>query len=131
MKTLILIVLLLLPLSACKTIAGRWPAPVTRLDVALAAIDMGYRYADFKQTSAIVDNPDKLMELNSSLGPHPTQRAVNKAFIMWTLKDLAISYLLPKPYRNYFQLYNIGKHRMVVLRNEQVFELVGVKVEFW
>lgn len=80
---------------------------------------------DWAQTKEITRNPD-YWELNKILGEHPSQNAVDCYFVGVALFHTGVSYLLPRPYRRYFQLLTIGFQSHAIYRNYSI----GIRINF-
>jgi len=87
---IIISMMLITPAHAWE-FAERWSVSDTALVIASA----GFQYLDYRQTSGIVDHPDRYREVNGILDEHPTQRAVDAFFIITVAARPVIAALLP------------------------------------
>jgi hypothetical protein len=86
---------------------------------------IGLMIADWKQTNWIVDHPiiyhDDFYttheEWNPILGKHPSKKKIATYFSTCIVLHSGISYLLPKPYRTFFQLSGIAIELRVTTDN--------------
>jgi hypothetical protein len=75
---------------------------------------------DWMQTLQIADNPHKYREKNFILGPNPSRSAVNNYFPIYIGAQLLMAAVLPKPYRNVFQVGVVIGQGITVTKNYQV-----------
>lgn len=128
MKTLLLTLLLLLPLPALAdpfydhSGENRW----TRGDTVRELIDLEFRIMDLGQTRYIARHPGKFFETNDFLGEHPSIEEVNRFFLITAVTHFAISYALPRKYREAWQYITIGMRFNTVQKNRAI----GIKFEF-
>lgn len=116
-KWFITIIILLLP-----NISHAWD----KMDTALQLTYLGLHVMDWGQTLDIAKSPNKHEELNPILGKHPSIDKVNSYFVLTGVGHTVISLLLPKPYRNYWQLITIGIESNCVYHNYRM----GVRINF-
>lgn len=62
---------------------------------------------DYLQTLKIASHPESYHERNPILGPHPSKEEVTVYFASSAVLHLALSWLLPPPYREAFQYTTI------------------------
>ena len=118
MKSLILILLLLLPIPA----RAEW----TRADTARQLVITGIHVIDWGQTRNIANNPDRFYELNPMLGKHPSLNEVDKYFVGLIAVHAGISFVLPEKLRRPWQYLSIGYYGMNIERNYKI----GLRVDF-
>ena len=111
MKTLILIILLLIPASAY--------AGPTIGEIGLELAYFAGNALDYGQTKAIAKDP-RYYEKNPILGKYPSIAEVNRFFIINTVAHTAISVLLPRR----FTLWGIE------LRPRMIWQITTVAVKF-
>ena len=121
MIKLILILLLLVPCSVGAFEIDEWTTRDTILQVTCSAL----KTIDWLQTREIAVNP-KYYELNPILGKHPSRRKVDIYFASTLVGHAAISYLLPHPYRTWWQCCWIGISATTVTRNYRL----GIRFNF-
>lgn len=121
----VIIILLLFP-SVCfawdRPVENRWTAKDTMFE----AWNVGLQVIDWGQTKNIVNNPDLYYEGNSFLGKHPSHAEVDRFFLVTIVGHGVVSYLLPRDYREVWQLVTVGMHIGNVKRNYDI----GLKVDF-
>ena len=120
MKTLILIILLLIPIQVDAF--DEWTKKDTNYQLTYAV----FHIVDWGQTRTIAKNSNKYSELNPILGKHPSIGKVNTYFLTTLVGHTAISYMLPKKYRRYWQVVWIGLEAGTVAHNYSV----GIKTSF-
>ena len=122
---LILIIILAIPASSYaweRAPENRWTMENTLwegFNVIVQTIDWGQSYN-------IVNNPDRYYETNKLLGPHPSKKEVDKFFITSIVGHAVISYVLPKDYRQAWQLITLGMH----IENAGKNYAIGLRVDF-
>ncbi len=82
--------------------------PFTTQDKILEATYLSLHVIDWGQSQHIARNPDRFNEINPILGSHPTAGSVNTYMLVSGLLHPAISYVLPQPYRKWFQYGTLG-----------------------
>lgn len=129
MRILIVTILLcLLPLCAYAdpwydhSGENRW----TGGDTVRELIDLEFRMFDLWQTRYIARHPDKFFETNNFLGEHPSIEEVNRFFLITAITHFAISYALPRKYREAWQYITIGVRFNTVQKNKAI----GIQFEF-
>ena len=65
-------------------------------------------------------------ETNPGLGKYPSQDEIDQCFAMVALGSLGIAYILPDPYRKYFQVFYIGYESNQIRHNREI----GLRIEF-
>ena len=103
-------------LLSCPAFAGEWTKADTAREVAYLALHV----ADWGQTLEIADHPEKWHENNPVLGDHPSRGQVNAYFIATGLLHPVVSYLLPHPYRTWWQYSTIALEVVVVGNNARI-----------
>lgn len=76
----------------------------TTTDYTMEAAFLGLLVVDYAQTKYIVKHPYEYHETNPILGNGPSMRRVNAYFALSALTHVGIAYVLPHPYRNYWQV---------------------------
>jgi len=119
MKKLIIILLMILMPTKIFAWFDKW----TTGDTILQSVFIGTMLIDWGQTNWITDNPviveyygeaNSLKrttlheESNPILGKHPSKKKIAIYFSSCIISHTAISYVLPKPYRNIFQISGIA-----------------------
>ncbi len=97
---------------------GDWTATDTLLEVATCAA----LYADWRQTREIAKHPvladgRPLSEGNPLLPRHPNLSRVNNSFIITALLHPVITYLLPRPFREGWQVVFLAGEGLAVVHN--------------
>jgi hypothetical protein len=108
-------VALLLGVSSAPA-AAEW----TTADTAREAVYLGLHVADWGQTLQIAEHPDRYSEANPILGRKPTRGRINRYFAATAIGHAAVSYLLPRPYREAWQYVTIGFEGATVLQNARL-----------
>ena len=124
MKTLILTILLLLPISANaweRKPENRW----TWGDTIREAAYLQLTVMDWGQTRYIARSL-VYKESNRLLGENPTKEEVDRFFVVNILLHGAVSYALPRRWREGWQYVTIGVRFNTVQHNHSI----GVKIEF-
>ena len=80
---------------------------------------------DAQQTKRIEEDP-RFFEKNRFIGNHASNGRINRYFLGYAVSHAVVSYLLPNPWRDYWQWLYIGYEAGVVTKN---YEL-GVHVTF-
>jgi len=88
----------------------------TKADITREAVFVGLQLIDWQQTKYIA-NHDEFTELNPILGKYPTTSEVDRYFAITTLGHIAVTHVLPKKYRPYWQYTWIGIQGFTVTRN--------------
>lgn len=121
MRTLLAVVILLsVPVTARG--ADEW----TSGDTARQAVYLTLHVADWAQTRHIARHPEEFTERNPVLGEHPSVGRVNGYFAATALAHTAVSWALPRGWREGWQYVTIGVESVVVARNYRL----GVKFDF-
>lgn len=118
-KSIFIILIFLLP---SLVYAGSWDKTDTILEVTW----QGLHQIDWAQTRYIAKNPDKLYERNPIMGRHPSIGKVNTYMGISAIVHPIVSYILPKPYKRYWQYISIGVSGGCVLHNTNV----GIRMSF-
>lgn len=87
-----------------KEETSRWTKADTLWQVSYSLLHS----ADWAQTRYVARHPQKFYEANPILGKHPSIGKVNLYFGATLVGHAAISYILPKPYRRYWQIFWMG-----------------------
>jgi hypothetical protein len=95
----ILISLVFVLIFSCPTFANNWTKQDTYNQTALLILQI----IDYRQTSI---SPE-FEETNPLLGKHPTQKQIDKYFMSLAVGTYAVSYILPKKFRGYWQYLQI------------------------
>lgn len=82
--------------------------PFTTQDKILEATYLSMHVIDWGQTQHISHNPDRFNEVNPILGSNPSVGQVNTYMLISGLLHPIISYVLPQPYRKWFQYGTLG-----------------------
>lgn len=123
MKTLLALAILTLPCSSYGMSIGKdWNKKDTIFQGAFTALHL----ADWSQTIHISNNPDKFMEINGYLGRHPGREGIHRYMGSILIAHSAISYLLPRKWRNGWQFMTAGAKLTSVLRNYNI----GIRFDF-
>ncbi len=106
-RLLIILALLILALSlispeGCR--ADEW----TRADYLLEGSWVALHVLNWGTTLDIADNPGRYYETNPIMGRHPSRGKVNLYFVSTTVAHVLTSALLPKKWREYFQVGSIA-----------------------
>ena len=72
---------------------------------------------DWHQTLHIAGDPDEYSENNPLMRGDPSRSRVNLVFVTGLITHAAVTLLLPKEYRGYFQWATIGFESAFVLHN--------------
>jgi hypothetical protein len=102
------------------------PAEITTTDIMLEGTWIGLHTIDWMQTRYIAIHPDQYEELNPVLGHHPGIGKVNAYFAAGMVLHPLVSYLLPKPYRTWWQGITIGMSGACVGKNLSI----GVRMKW-
>jgi len=91
-------------------------------DIALEAVSMGLIAVDWGQTRdiALRKRGEFRETQNIFLARHPSEGAVNAYFISYLIFHPAITYILPKKYRPWFQAITIGIETQAVIHNYSI-----------
>lgn len=98
----------------------------TGTDTALEATYLALHAVDWGQTLYISSHPLEHWENNRILGDTPSRGEVNRYFFITGMAHVGISYLLPQPYRRYWQYAWIGAEVTSTYKNY----VAGVKFDF-
>ncbi len=85
----------------------------------------GLTIIDCKQTKAFTQNPH-LHEQNAILGPHPSQSRITNLCALSIVGNAAVSYVLPRGWREAWQYVWIGVEAGAVYHNYAM----GVRITF-
>ncbi len=102
----------------------------TPRDTAFEFLFAALVYVDWKQTIEFTQNPHKYpdcYETNPLIGRHPTRRRVNSVVGASLLAHAFTAYILPRPYRGWWQWVWIGVEADVIHTNRVV---IGVTTTF-
>ena len=90
-------------------------------DIALEAAFQAAGFADYRQTTQVVKNPDLYYETNAVLGKHPSQGAVDRYFMIGAVVHFSTTLLLPEgPWRTGWQAVMLGIEVNTVAANLRV-----------
>lgn len=109
--------------------AGEDRAAWTATDTAVQAVFVALTFVDWEQTRTFTRDQDKDYhkdETSFLLGTHPSQQKINLVFGTGILAHTAIAYLLPHPYRTYWQSFWIGVETEAVYSNYEA----GIRFRF-
>ena|SRR5258706_13980558 len=115
-----LVNLLLLFPSIC--FAGDW----SKEDTYRQTTFTGLMILDWAQTRTIAKNPDRFQELNKIEGQHPTLAKINTYHSVGIIGHAAVSYILPRSYRETWQYVWIGIEVEAVRHNYRM----GIRMDF-
>jgi len=102
------------------------PDPWSRTDIALEVTWTALHLMDLNQTLQISANPDKYTEGCPVLSDHPSRHEVYRVFgIGWVVHAL-VAHILPRPYRNWWQIVWIGSSATSVQNNWAA----GIRISF-
>lgn len=121
MKTFIFALLLSI---STQTFADPW----TPVDSYREATFQVLNVIDWGQTRYIAKNPDRYYEKESAwiIGEHPSTGRVDAYMAQSAVLHLAISYLLPRDWRDAFQYITIGGKLNATIGNDSI----GIKISF-
>ena len=109
--------LIMLAMLMCSPAAAdEW----TRADTYREAAYLTLHAIDWGQTLYIADHPNEYYERNTILGDHPSRGRVNTYFILSGLGHAAVSYVLPRPYREIWQYGTIAVSGYWVINNYHI-----------
>lgn len=91
--------------------------PWTKTNTALELAWFGVQFIDYKQTGHIVDDPSYHENNTLLLDKHPSQGQVNRVFMVTSILHPLISWMLPSPYREWWQGGTLAIHGIVVINN--------------
>jgi len=121
MKTLIIILILLFPLSS--NAADKW----TKTEIGLQVLSTGLQIIDWGTTLDIVDREDEgYYELNPLLGKHPSKGAVNTYFAISVASNILLSHFLSNDGRKWWLSGRIIISGYLINNNYGI----GLKVNF-
>jgi hypothetical protein len=103
-------------LSSSLAYADEW----TMADTVREATYLALHVADWSQSHYIADHPSEYHETNPILGRHPSSDNVNIYFAATALIHPLISYVLPSPYRQWWQYITIGVEAVTVGNNARL-----------
>ncbi|HVP66250.1 MAG TPA: hypothetical protein VMT17_03195 [Anaeromyxobacteraceae bacterium] len=90
-----------------------WPEPWETHDYVLEGVFVGLSLLDLGQTSAALSAG--AAENNPVLGPHPSNVKLVGYFSVWIVGHAAVTWLLPRPWREVWLGMGIGCEAAVVL----------------
>jgi hypothetical protein len=125
MKKLIFSLIIIFVCSSCASIPiekKKWTTQDTILETSWIVIHA----VDWGQTRTIAKNPKQYREMNPILGEHPSTQNVDLYMGASLLLHPLTSYLLPKPYRTWFQSITIFGSGSCVINNLGV----GIKMDW-
>lgn len=96
-----LLILFLLLTTPCHA-RDLWMPEDTALQLSYTALS----FADWSQTRAGIRS-NNFYETNGYLGGHPSARRVDTYFASTIVLNAAIAYVLPQPWRRYFQVSSL------------------------
>ncbi len=99
--------------------------PWTTQDTILEGLFLAQLAVDRAQTLDLKNHPDKY-ETNPMLGNRPTDRRINRHFLMVALLHPAISYALPKNARTGFQFVSVTVEAYAIGNNFSI----GLRAKF-
>ncbi len=97
-----------------------WPDKWTTEDTVWQAVTLTLKTVDWMQTRYIAAHPDKFYEINPLMSRHPSDSEVNGYFIGTTLLHTGVAYLLPQPYRRYWQYTFIAFSGSLIAHNASI-----------
>lgn len=98
----------------------------TRADTAWQAASSALIVADWMQTRQIAAHPERWTETNPILGEHPSRGEVDAYFAACLIGNAAVAYMLPSPYRRWWQGATIAVQGYFVARNHSL----GIRINF-
>jgi hypothetical protein len=116
------VILMLVVIPTSSSAFDKWTKTNTMLELSWLALDI----VDWGQTLHIAKNPDEFHETNPLLGDHPSVSEVNRHFIIGAVIHAGFSYVLPRKYREVFQIFSIGWTGNTVKRNYNI----GLRMNF-
>ena len=120
-KHIVIAILLLVPCSVHAWEIDEWTTQDTILQVTCSAL----KTVDWLQTREIAVNP-RYYETNPILGKYPSRSKVDIYFASTILAHGLVSYLLPHPYRTWWQCCWIGISATNVCHNYRI----GIRIGF-
>ncbi len=128
MKKLFVVMFLVffLPSLSVGEDRAAWTATDTAVQAAFVAITI----IDWEQTRTFTcdqDNDYHKDETSPLLGDHPSKQKIDLVFGAGILAHTAIAYLLPHPYRTYWQSFWIGVETEAVYSN---YYKAGIRFRF-
>jgi hypothetical protein len=114
MKTLLFI--LLFCFSTDAHASDEWSISDTDREL----VFFGLTAVDYFQTIEFTQHRDKyptIQEANIFMGKHPSRSKVNLYFPLYALWHVGVAKILPKPYREFFQIFYIGVEATLVGNN--------------
>jgi hypothetical protein len=114
--TMVLIITLFVCIVHPVLAADLWTKTDTYREITFVAITI----ADWNQTLHVADHPEKWKELNPILGEHPSRGEVSIYMGTSIILHAAIAYILPQPYRTWWQYAWIGIETAAVGNNLSV-----------
>jgi hypothetical protein len=118
-----LFILLLMPISA---FAQDLFSPLSPYDVIGQVGVQVMLLRDYKQTEQIVEDSYDWHETNPLLGPHPSQHAINRYFVGYSIASGIATWAMPSRFRPWWQGGQIAVEIVVTQRNRSI----GIKGAF-
>ena len=121
----LLFLVFFLPSPSCGEDRAAWTTTDTSVQAAFVAVT----FIDWEQTRSFTcdqDERDHKDETSIFLGAHPSKQKIDLVFGTGVLAHTAIAYLLPHPYRTYWQSFWIGVETEAVYSNYKA----GVRFRF-
>lgn len=94
-------------------------APLSDVETAKQVAYSALHYLDYRQTRNIAAHSE-LEEKNFFLGPHPSNKQINKYFATTLIAHWAITYAMPQEYRSLWQNSTIMLEVTVIGHNKQI-----------
>ena len=115
---------LILILFSSSAFADEWSTSDTYREVAFQTLNV----IDWGQTRYIAEHPDRFREVESkwAIGEHPTIQQVDNYMAASAVLHFAVSYFLPRDWRDAFQYITIGDKLNATIGNASI----GIKVSF-
>ena len=101
-------------------------AEMTKKDLLLESTWMALHFVDWRQTVHVAKHPQEFEEMNPILGRHPSVGRVNLYMAAGMVLHPLVSYVLPQPYKKWWQYVTIGLSGGCVVNNFTI----GVKMSF-
>lgn len=108
-------------LFPCSCMAGDW----TTADTVRQLTYTGLTVIDCEQTKRFISNPH-MYENNPILGKHPSEARINNLCAASIVGNAAVSYILPRRWREAWQYVWIGAEVGAVAHNHSI----GVRIPF-
>ncbi|OGO34706.1 MAG: hypothetical protein A2Z03_09710 [Chloroflexi bacterium RBG_16_56_8] len=131
MKTILAVVLVLITASAHaddKKYSVFNKNTWTPADTAVEVCYLALHIADWGQTrnASNKENAGLYVEQNRVLGKHPSIKRIDTYFTVTALAHIAITYALPRKWRDAFQYSTILGEAVVVFKNDSI----NLKIDF-